>query len=146
MENNELERLLSERHKDFTLFDFNDTKVPCIIIQEARFDNIMNSVAGRPVSVETNLHILQDGLGHVFVKIALDFSQGGIAQEFLLYANESLEFFEALAETSLLALSSPHSQYGSSNVFMIQLPQPERAVNALDIIKKGLNKPNSGVN
>ncbi|OLD29739.1 MAG: hypothetical protein AUI62_02320 [Thaumarchaeota archaeon 13_1_40CM_2_39_7] len=144
MEDNELERLLSQRHKDFVLFDFNDTKVPCIIIQEARFDGIMKSVAGRPVSVETNLHILQDGLGHVFVRVALDFSQGGIKQEFLLYANESLTFFEALAETSLLALSSPHSQYGSSNVFMIQLPQPERAVNALDIIKKGLNKPNSG--
>ena len=140
MEDNELERLLSQRHKDFVLFDFNDKKVPCIILDETRFDNIMKSVAGRPVSVETNLHILQDGSGHVFVKITLTFSQGGIEQQFLLYANESLPFFEALAETSMLAISSPHSEYGISNVFMIQLPKPERAVNALDIIKKGLNK------
>jgi hypothetical protein len=51
-----------------------------------------------------------------------------------------VEFFEALAETSMLALSSSNSQYGESNVFMIQLPKPERAQNALDIIRKGLHK------
>ena len=141
MVNEELERLLSERHKDFTLFDFNGKKVPCVILEETRFDNIMKSVAGKPVSVETNLNILQDGLGHVFVRVTLNFSQRGVIdQEFLLYANESLGFFEALAESSMLALSSPHSEYGSSNVFMIQLPKPERTINALEIIKKGMNK------
>src|SRR5689334_8921060 len=117
VENSEIDRLLAQRHKDFTVFDFNDKKVPCIILEEARFDNIMKSVAGKPVSVETNLNILQDGLGHVFVRVTLTFSQGGIEEQFLLYANESLGFFEALADTSMLALSSPHSEYGSSNVF-----------------------------
>ena len=140
MVNNELDRLLTQRHKDFTVFDFNGKKVPCIILEEARFDNIMKSVAGKPVSVETNLNILQDGLGNVFVRVTMAFSQGGMEERFLLYANESLKFFEALADTSMLALSSPHSEYGSSNVFMIQLPKPERAINALEIIKKGLNK------
>ncbi|TLX94454.1 MAG: hypothetical protein E6K91_06080 [Thaumarchaeota archaeon] len=138
MENNELDRLLTQRHKDFTVFDFNGKKVPCIILEE--FDDIMKSVAGKPVSVETNLNILQDGLGNVFVRVTMAFSQGGMEEQFLLYANESLGFFEALADTSMLALSSPHSEYGSSNVFMIQLPKPERAINALEIIKKGLNK------
>jgi hypothetical protein len=38
----------------------------------------------------------------------------------------------------MLALSSPHSQIGKDNVFMIQLPRPEKIANALDIIKKGL--------
>jgi hypothetical protein len=38
----------------------------------------------------------------------------------------------------MLALSSPHSQIGQENVFMIQLPKPERAVNALDVIRRGL--------
>jgi hypothetical protein len=140
MVNEELEKLLAQRHKDFTVFDFNEKKVPCIILEEKRFDDIMKSVAGRPVSVETNLNILQDGLGHVFVRVTLDFSLSDIKEEFMFYANESMEFFESLADTSMLALSSPHSQYGSSNVFMIQLPKPERAINALDIIIKGLNK------
>ncbi len=140
MGESELDNLLAQRHRDFTLFDFEGKKVPCIIMEEKRFDEIMKAIAGKPISVETNLNILQDGLGHVFVRINLDFSQGNIEEKILLYANESLEFFEALNETSLLALSSPHSQYGSSNVFMIQLPKPERTENALEIIKKGLKK------
>ena len=138
MINEDLGKLLSERHKDFTLFDLDGKKVPCIILDEKKFDDMMRSIAGRPVSVETNLHILQDGLGHVFVRMELNFSQGGIQEKILLYANESLPLFEALADTSMLALSSPHSQYGSSNVFMIQLPKADRTTNALEIIKKGL--------
>ena len=138
MANEDLDKLLSQRHKDFTLFDLDGKKVPCVILDEKKFDEMMRSIAGKPVSVDTNLHILQDGQGHVFVNMELNFSQGGIEEKILLYANESLQFFEALAETSMLAISSPHSQYGSSNVFMIQLPRAERTLNALEIIKKGL--------
>ena len=114
--------------------------MPCIVVDGKKFDDIMKNIAGRPVSVETNLNILQDGLGHVFVRVTLQFSQGNIEEKFLIYANETVDFFEALAETTMLALSSPNSQYGSANVFMIQLPRPERAQNALDIIRKGLHK------
>ena len=96
MANEEFDRLLSERHKDFTLFDLDGKKVPCIILDEKKFDDMMRAIAGK------------------------------------------LDFFESLADTSMLALSSPHSQYGSSNVFMIQLPRAERTLNALEIIRKGL--------
>ena len=140
MTNEELEKFLSERHKEVTLFDFEGKKVPCIVLDEKKFDNIMKNIAGKPVSVETNLNILQDGLGHVFVRITLQFSQGDIEEKFLIYANENVEFFEALAETTMLTLLSPNSQIGSTNVFMIQLPKPERAQNALEIIRKGLHK------
>lgn len=140
MTNDELQRLLANVHKGITLFDYDGTKVPCIIFEEKKFDNIMKTISGRPISVETNLNILQDGLGHVFVEISLNFSYSGIDEKILLYANESIEFFESLAVTSMLALSSPRSEYGRSNVFMIQLPKPERAVNALEVIKNGLKK------
>ena len=136
----ELDTLLAQRHRDFTLFDFEGRQVPCIIMDERRFDDLMKAIAGKPVSVETNLNILQDGLGHVFVRITMTFSQGQIEEKVLLYANESFEFFEALGKTSLLALSSPHSAYGSTNVFMIQLPKPERAEGALEMIRKGLKR------
>jgi hypothetical protein len=136
----ELEKLLLERHKDVTLFDFEGKKVSCIILDDKKFDNMMKTIAGKPVSVETNLNILQDGLGHVFVRVTLQFSQADIEEKFLIYANENIEFFEALAENTMIALSSPNSQYGSTNVFMIQLPKPERAQNALEIIRKGLHK------
>jgi len=138
MASEEFERLFSQRHEGITLFDFEGKKVPCIILDEKRFDDMMKSIAGKPVSVDTNLHILQDGQGHVFVNMELNFSQGDITEKILVYANESLEFFESLSDTSMLAISSPHSQYGSSNVFMIQLPRADRITNALEIIKKGL--------
>lgn len=138
MAESELDQLLAQRHKEITLFDFEGKKVPCIILEEKRFDEIMKSIAGRPISVDTNLNILQDGLGHVFVRITMTFSVENIVEQVLIYANESFEFFEALNETSMLALSSPRSQYGASNVFMIQLPKPERTENALEMIRKGL--------
>ncbi len=40
----------------------------------------------------------------------------------------------------MLALSSPKSTYGKDNVFMVQLPRPEKAQNALDVIVKALEK------
>jgi hypothetical protein len=140
MSNDELERLMARTHKEVTLFDYNGIKVPCIILEGKRFDDIMKAIVGKPISVDTNLNILQDGLGHVFVDMSLSFSQGGIVEKLLLYANDFFEFFEALAKSSMLALSSPHSEYGESNVFMVQLPKPERAIDALEIIKKGLKK------
>ena len=42
----------------------------------------------------------------------------------------------------MLALSSPKSHYGKDNVFMIQLPKPEKAENALEIIERGLAQNN----
>ena len=138
MSEDEMNKLLEKVHQSITVFNYNSNDVPCIILTERRFSEIMNKIAGRPVSVDTNLNILQNGLGNVFVEITLDFSDGDIHEKILLNANESLDFFESLAKTSMLALSSPHSQVGQENVFMIQLPKPEKATNALDVIKRGL--------
>ena len=140
MSNDEMKKLLDRVHKSISIFNYNGNNVPCIILSEKRFTEIMNKIAGKPVSVDTNLNILQNGLGNVFVEISLDFSDGGINEKILLYANDSFDFFESLAKTSMLALSSPHSQVGKENVFMIQLPKPEKANNALDVIKNGLDK------
>ncbi len=138
----ELKKLMDRVHVGITSFNYNGANVPCVIVAEKRFDEIMTKVAGKPLSVDTNLNILQNGLGHVFVELSLTFSEGGLEEKLLLYANESLDFFESLANTSMLALSSPHSQVGKDNVFMIQLPRPEKITDALDIIKKGLQQKN----
>ncbi len=138
MSNDEMNRLKERVHQGITTFSYNQSNIPCIILAERRFDEIMSKVAGKPVSVDTNLNILQDGLGHVFVEVVLTFSDVDINETILLNANTSVEFFELLAKTSMLALSSPHSEVGKENVFMIQLPRPEKAVNALEIIKRGL--------
>ena len=146
MSDDEITKLLEKVHNSITVFNYNSNNVPCIILTERRFSEIMNAIAGKPVSVDTNLNILQNGVGNVFVEVTLDFSDGDIHEKILLYANESLDFFESLAKTSMLALSSPHSQVGQENVFMIQLPRPEKATNALDVIKRGLKAKEDTLN
>jgi hypothetical protein len=138
MSQDEMKKLLERVHSETTFFDYNNSKIPCIILSEQRYSEIMKKVAGKPVSVDTNLNILQDGLGHVFVEVVFTFSLGGLTEKILLNANKSLDFFKYLAKTSMLSLSSPSSEIGKENIFMIQLPKPEKAVNALEIIKRGL--------
>ncbi len=134
----ELKKLLSQVHDGITVFDFDNNKTPCIIIEEKKYDEILSKVAGESLSINTELNILQDGLGNVFVEIILIFSKGNISEKFLINAKTDLAFFESLANTSMLALSSPKSNYGKDNVFMIQLPRPEKAHDALEIIQNAL--------
>jgi len=141
MTDKEMEKLLGRVHKDIDVFDFNGKNVPMIILGDRKFDDIMSKIQGKAVSVNTNLNILQDGLGHVFVEITLDFSYGEIHEEFLVYATESLEFFESLANTTMFALSPPgYSEVNQDKIFMVQLPKPDKATEAIDIIKNGLSK------
>ena len=136
-----LDELLERVHKDVDTFDFDGKNVPRIILTDRRFDEIMSKIHGKPISVNTNLNILQDGLGHVFVEIVLDFSRGELHEEFLIYANDSFEFFKLLADTTMFALSPPnHSEVNQDKIFMVQLPKPEKAFQALDMIKNGILK------
>ena len=134
----ELDKLLEQSHDDVTTFDFEGSSVPCIVLEEKKYDDLLSKIAGKALSINTDLNILQDGLGHVFVEIVLTFSQGGIVEKLIINANKHLFLFESLAKTSMFALSSPKSYYGKDNVFMIQLPRPEKARDALEIIEKGL--------
>ena len=137
MTSNELEEMLNKSHRDLSVEDFEGKRIPCIGFEGRKFDDILNKVAGKPLSVDTNLNILQDGLGHVFVEMLLTFSHGGINEKILINANDNLEFFESLAENTMLAIASVnHPQ----KIFMIQLPKPERTQEAFEIIKNGLEK------
>ena len=135
MSNNELKELLKNSHKDLSVEDFEGKQVPCIGFEGQKFDDMLNKVAGKPLSVDTNLNILQDGLGHVFVEMLLTFSHGGINEKILVNANEHLEFFESLAKNTMLAIASVNHP---EKIFMIQLPKPEKTYEALEIIKNGL--------
>ena len=140
MSNNELKELLKNSHKDLSVEDFEGKQVPCIGFEGQKFDDMLNKVAGKPLSVDTNLNILQDGLGHVFVEMLLTFSHGGINEKILVNANEHLEFFESLAKNTMLAIASvDHPE----KIFMIQLPKPEKTYEALEIIKNGLANDHS---
>ena len=140
MSNNELNEFLKNSHKDLSVEDFEGKQVPCIGFEGQKFDDMLNKVAGKPLSVDTNLNILQDGLGHVFVEMLLTFSHGGINEKILVNANEHLEFFESLAKNTMLAIASVNHP---EKIFMIQLPKPEKTYEALEIIKNGLANDHS---
>ena len=137
MTNNELDELLNKSHKDLSVEDFEGKKVPCIGFEGRKFDEMLNTVSGKPLSVDTNLNILQDGLGHVFVEILLTFSHGGINEKILVNANQNVEFFESLAENTMLAIASVNHP---EKIFMIQLPKPEKTREAFTIIQNALQK------
>jgi len=140
LSSNELNDLLKNSHKDLSVEDFEGKNVPCIGFEGKKFDDMLNKVAGKPLSVDTNLNILQDGLGHVFVEMLLTFSEGGINEKILINANKNLEFFESLAKNTMLAIASvDHPE----KIFMIQLPKPEKTNEALEIIKNGLENTSS---
>ena len=140
MSNNELKELLKNSHKDLSVEDFEGKQVPCIGFEGQKFDDMLSKVAGKPLSVDTNLNILQDGLGHVFVEMLLTFSHGGINEKILVNANEHLEFFESLSKNTMLAIASVNHP---EKIFMIQLPKPEKTYEALEIIKNGLANDHS---
>lgn len=134
----EIKNFLDKVHKGITIFDFDGQETPCIVIDEKKYDEILSKVAGQPFSVNTDLNILQDGLGNVFVEVILLFSKGDISEKFLVNAKTDFKFFECLAKTTMLVLSSPKSNYGKDNVFVVQLPRPQKAHDALEIIQNGL--------
>lgn len=134
----ELKQLLDRVHPGITTFDFDGKNTPCIELDEKKYDMILSKVAGESLSINTDLNILHDGLGNVFVEITLTFSKGNIVETFLVNAKTNFEFFTSLTKTSMIALASPKSNYGKDNVFMIQLPRPEKAQDALEIIQNAL--------
>jgi hypothetical protein len=140
LSNNELDEFLKNSHNNLSVEDFEGKKVPCIGFEGRKFDDMLNKVAGKPLSVDTNLNILQDGLGHVFVELLLTFSHTGINEKILVNANENLEFFESLAKNTMLAIASVNHP---EKIFMIQLPKPEKTHEALEIIKNGLENNHS---
>ncbi len=89
----ELKKLLQQVHEGITIFDFDGKPIPCIIFEEKKYDELLSKVAGRPLSINTDLNILQDGMGHVFVEIVLTFSQDEIEEKILINANKDIIFF-----------------------------------------------------
>ena len=134
----DLKKLLQQVHEGITVFDFDGKSIPCIIFEEKKYDDLISKISGKPLSINTDLNILQDGLGHVFVEIVLTFSNSRMVEKILVNANKDILFFQSLAKTAMIAISSPKSIYGKDNVFMIQLPKPEKAEAALEIIQKAL--------
>ena len=132
------DELAKRLHKEgATLVDFNGKKIPCIHVHAKRYDEIMTSIYGKKLAVDTLLDIFHDGKD-VFVDVRFNFLDVGIRENYLFHANNMLEFFEALSNTGLIALAPRLSGGNSSNIFMVQLPKREPAEHALEIIKSNI--------
>ena len=123
-----------------TLIEFSGSKVPCILMNSKKYEQVLYHTRDRKVRVDSVLDIFYDGQD-VFVDVQLKLLGTEIDQNFLLYANDMVEFFEALAESGLISIA-PDSQHhlNSQNLFMIQLPKKDAAERALEIIKANLKK------
>jgi hypothetical protein len=133
----EFKRLLESVHREITLIDYNEMKVPCVIVKRDRFEEIMKAFYGRPQRVNANLNILHDDQKHVFVEILLNFANL-TPMKVLLYANETLEFFEHMAASGMIALVPEHVEESSANIFMVQLPRRDSIERALELIRSYL--------
>jgi hypothetical protein len=123
-----------------TLIEFSGTKVPCILMSPKKYEKLLHNVYDRKVRADTLLDIFYDGQD-VFVDVQVKLHGTEFEQNFLLYANDMVEFFEALAESGMISLSpDSQNQPSSQNLFMIQLPKRDAAERALEIIKANLKE------
>ena len=138
-----LNEFINNLHKlGYLIVDYNDIKVPCLYIEDYLFDNIVNKSYNKKISIDTTLNIYDDG-SCIFVDMNLNFFDMGLEENFLLYANETLDFFYNLSNAGMLGLA-PASK-SKSNVFFIQLPKKERAEKAFEMIQKKLKKNKSKI-
>ena len=137
-----LEEFKANLHKEgATLVEFAGGKVPCVLVSPKKYYEMLQKVYGKKVSADTMLDIFYDGQD-VFVDLNVKFAGTDFEENFLLYANDMLEIFEALAESGMLGLAPSENTYtNSQNVFMIQLPKKDAAERALVIIKSNAKKP-----
>lgn len=132
------------------LTDYEGRSVPCIALDDpGRYDRIAHAIRGRPVSVDVNLNIFDDMAGRVFVEVMLYVPRGAGAgrERFIIDARRHISFFEALAETCMLAVGmSEHADASATDgtIVLIQLPRPERAAHALNLIRQGLGRGGRG--
>ena len=139
---NTLEDFKNNLHRyDASLIDYNGYPIPCINIDSQRYDEIIIKVAGKKLAVDVLLDLFHD-TKHVFVDIMMTYLDYGFDENYLLYANEMPQFFEALANTGMIAIAPATAQSATEgNLLVIQLPKKESALNAynqmISIIKAG---------
>ena len=136
-----LEEFKANIHKEgATIVEFSGSKVPCILVNQKKYEEMLQRVHSKKVRAEALLDIFYDEQD-VFVDVQVKFLDTDFEANYLLYANNMIGFFEALAESGLISLAPDSSAYtNSQNVFMIQLPKKDAAEKALEIIKANAKK------
>jgi hypothetical protein len=125
---------------DASLIDYNRNAIPCICVNSKRYDEIIRKVAGKKLAVDVLLDLFHDSK-HVFVDILMTYLDYGFDENYLFYANEMPQFFEALAKTGLIAIAPMSNEINSQeNLLVIQLPRKDSAENAYNQMMEIINK------
>ena len=136
-----LEEFKANLHREgATLVEFSGNKVPCLLVSQKEYDELLQRTYGKTVRAEPLLDIFYDG-SDVFVDVQVRFAGADFDRNYLLYANSMMTFFEALSENGLLAIAPNSPAYSNSqNLFTIQLAKKDEAEKALEIIKANCKK------
>ena len=139
---NNLQDFVSNVHKlGYSLVDLNGAKVPCILVTWNEFSAIVGVSNGKHSIIDTNLNIFDDGI-HVFVNININFINTPLEFDYLLYANETIDFFKFLSLSGMVGIV-PHQASGS-NVFFVQFPRKDQATKAYELIVSKLKDSRLG--
>ena len=125
---------------DASLIDYNGNAIPCINIDSKRYDEIIRMVAGKKLAVDVLLDVFHDSK-YVFVDILMTYLDYGFDENYLFFANEMPQFFEALAKTGLIAIAPSSTDSAShGNLLVIQLPRKYSAEGAYTQMMEIINK------
>lgn len=138
---NSLDDFKKNLHRyDASLIDYNGNAIPCINIDSKRYDEIIRKVAGKKLAVDVLLDVFHDSK-HVFVDILMTYLDYGFDENYLFFANEMPQFFEALAKTGLIAIAPSSTDSAShGNLLVIQLPRKDSAEGAYTQMMEIINK------
>ena len=138
---NSLDDFKKNLHRyDASLIDYNGNAIPCINIDSKRYDEIIRRVAGKKLAVDVLLDVFHDSK-HVFVDILMTYLDYGFDENYLFFANEMPQFFEALAKTGLIAIAPSSTDSASHrNLLVIQLPGKDSAEGAYTQMMEIINK------
>jgi len=138
---NSLDDFKKNLHRyDASLIDYNGNAIPCINIDSKRYDEIIRRVAGKKLAVDVLLDVFHDSK-HVFVDILMTYLDYGFDENYLFFANEMPQFFEALAKTGLIAIAPSSTDSASHrNLLVIQLPRKDSAEGAYTQMMEIINK------
>jgi len=137
---NSLDDFKKNLHRyDASLIDYNGNAIPCINIDSKRYDEIIRRVAGKKLAVDVLLDVFHDSK-HVFVDILMTYLDYGFDENYLFFANEMPQFFEALAKTGLIAIAPSSTDSSQGNLLVIQLPRKDSAEGAYTQMMEIINK------
>lgn len=140
----QLEQYRSQSHQNFTTIKIRDLTVPIILVDQDRYKAMM-SLYTDDTDPDTNLqgviysdlNILSDGLGNVFGKLVLTFSDG-TKEHFVIDASKNLSFFEQMATSTMFAIAPIDVSTPTQDLLTIQLPRRWSIEEALFKIQRAL--------